>query len=71
MIEFPVLRHGRRLEMVQRAQMSSRPPGGGGENAVYFVLVGAACLGGGIYVSTLMTLFFSPISTVHVCGDVQ
>ncbi|XP_056313604.1 apoptosis-inducing factor 1, mitochondrial isoform X4 [Danio aesculapii] len=44
-----VLRHGRRLEMVQRAQMSSRPPGGGGENAVYFVLVGAACLGGGIY----------------------
>nr|XP_005165182.1 apoptosis-inducing factor 1, mitochondrial isoform X1 [Danio rerio] len=44
-----VLRHGRRLEMVQRAQMSSGPPGGGGENAVYFVLVGAACLGGGIY----------------------
>ncbi|XP_026112758.1 apoptosis-inducing factor 1, mitochondrial-like isoform X1 [Carassius auratus] len=44
-----VLRHGRRLEMVQRAQMSSGPAGGGGENTLYYVLVGATCLGGGVY----------------------
>ncbi|KAF4112839.1 apoptosis-inducing factor 1, mitochondrial isoform X3 [Onychostoma macrolepis] len=44
------LRHGRRLEMVQKAQMSSGPAGGGGENTLYYVLVGATCLGGGVYV---------------------
>ncbi|XP_057217350.1 apoptosis-inducing factor 1, mitochondrial isoform X2 [Triplophysa rosa] len=44
-----VLRHGRRLEMMQKAQMSSGPTGGGGENTLYYVLVGATCLGGGIY----------------------
>uniref|UniRef100_A0A8C1X9L6 Apoptosis-inducing factor 1, mitochondrial n=1 Tax=Cyprinus carpio TaxID=7962 RepID=A0A8C1X9L6_CYPCA len=44
-----VLRHGRRLEMVQKAQMSSGPAGGGGENTLYYVLVGATCLGTGVY----------------------
>ncbi|XP_073696512.1 apoptosis-inducing factor 1, mitochondrial isoform X2 [Garra rufa] len=44
-----VLRHGRKLEMVQKAQMSSGPAGGGGQNALYYVLVGATCLGGGVY----------------------
>ncbi|KAK2911145.1 hypothetical protein Q8A67_003278 [Cirrhinus molitorella] len=44
-----VLRHGRKLEMVQKAQMSSGPAGGGGENTLYYVLVGATCLGGGVY----------------------
>lgn len=52
MIDFSVLRHGRRLEMVQKAQMSSGPAGGGGENTLYYVLVGATCLGTGVYVST-------------------
>ncbi|XP_052412130.1 apoptosis-inducing factor 1, mitochondrial isoform X1 [Carassius gibelio] len=43
------LRHGRRLEMVQKAQMSSGPAGGGGENTMYYVLIGATCLGTGVY----------------------
>uniref|UniRef100_A0A8C2CXU4 Apoptosis-inducing factor 1, mitochondrial n=1 Tax=Cyprinus carpio TaxID=7962 RepID=A0A8C2CXU4_CYPCA len=43
------LRHGRRLEMVQKAQMSSGPAGGGGENTLYYVLIGATCLGAGVY----------------------
>ncbi|XP_016143718.1 apoptosis-inducing factor 1, mitochondrial-like isoform X3 [Sinocyclocheilus grahami] len=43
------LRHGRRLEMVQKAQMSSGPAGGGGENTLYYVLIGATCLGTGVY----------------------
>ncbi|XP_077097341.1 apoptosis-inducing factor 1, mitochondrial isoform X2 [Siphateles boraxobius] len=42
-----VLRHGRRLDMVQKAQMSSGPPGG--ENTLYYVLVGATFLGAGVY----------------------
>uniref|UniRef100_A0A673NLG6 Apoptosis-inducing factor 1, mitochondrial n=1 Tax=Sinocyclocheilus rhinocerous TaxID=307959 RepID=A0A673NLG6_9TELE len=43
------LRHGRRLEMVQKAQMSSGSAGGGGENTLYYVLIGATCLGAGVY----------------------
>lgn len=50
MIDFSVLRHGRRLDMVQKAQMSSGPTGG--ENTLYYVLVGATFLGAGVYVST-------------------
>ncbi|XP_056116034.1 apoptosis-inducing factor 1, mitochondrial isoform X1 [Rhinichthys klamathensis goyatoka] len=42
-----VLRHGRRLDMVQKAQMSSGPTGG--ENTLYYVLVGATFLGAGVY----------------------
>ncbi|KTG45374.1 hypothetical protein cypCar_00005576 [Cyprinus carpio] len=49
MIDFSALRHGRRLEMVQKAQMSSGPAGGGGENTLYYVLIGATCLGAGVY----------------------
>lgn len=37
------------------AHMSSGAAGGGNENKVYFLLVGAACLGGGIYVSVYDT----------------
>ncbi|KAK9974769.1 hypothetical protein ABG768_022846 [Culter alburnus] len=44
-----VLRHGRRLDMVQKAQMSSGPAGGSGENTLYYILVGATCLGAGVY----------------------
>ncbi|XP_051550537.1 apoptosis-inducing factor 1, mitochondrial-like isoform X2 [Myxocyprinus asiaticus] len=44
-----VLRHERRLEMVQRAKMSSGATGGGGENTLFYVLVGATCLGAGVY----------------------
>ncbi|XP_067295286.1 apoptosis-inducing factor 1, mitochondrial isoform X2 [Pseudorasbora parva] len=44
-----VLRHGRRLDMAQKAQMSSGTPGGSGENTLYYVLVGATCLAGGVY----------------------
>uniref|UniRef100_A0A8D0CLZ1 Apoptosis-inducing factor 1, mitochondrial n=1 Tax=Scleropages formosus TaxID=113540 RepID=A0A8D0CLZ1_SCLFO len=32
-----------------RAQMSSGAPGSGGDNLMYILFVGAACLGGGIY----------------------
>ncbi|KAA0716670.1 Apoptosis-inducing factor 1, mitochondrial [Triplophysa tibetana] len=42
-------KHGRRLEMMQKAQMSSTPAGGGKENTLYYVLVGATFLGAGIY----------------------
>ncbi|XP_051981678.1 apoptosis-inducing factor 1, mitochondrial-like isoform X2 [Xyrauchen texanus] len=45
-----VLRHERRLDMVQRAKMSSGATGGGSENTLYYVLVGATCLGAGVYV---------------------
>ncbi|KAL6463059.1 hypothetical protein MHYP_G00274500 [Metynnis hypsauchen] len=45
-----VFRHERRPPLVQQAHMSSGPTGGGGENTIYLVLVGAACLGGGVYV---------------------
>ncbi|XP_072532554.1 apoptosis-inducing factor 1, mitochondrial isoform X2 [Salminus brasiliensis] len=44
-----VLRHERRPQFVQQAHMSAGPTGGGGENAIYFVLVGATCLGGAVY----------------------
>ncbi|XP_067262611.1 apoptosis-inducing factor 1, mitochondrial isoform X3 [Chanodichthys erythropterus] len=35
--------------MVQKAQMSSGPAGGSGENTLYYILVGATCLGAGVY----------------------
>lgn len=35
------------------APMSTGPAGQGGENLMYIALVGAACLGGGIYVSKI------------------
>ncbi|XP_060769395.1 apoptosis-inducing factor 1, mitochondrial isoform X3 [Neoarius graeffei] len=44
-----LLRHDRRPAFAPQTHMSSGPLGGGGDNAVYFVLVGAACLGGGVY----------------------
>lgn len=40
---------------VPAAHMSSGAAGGGGENKVYFLLVGAACLGGGIYTYRTVT----------------
>ncbi|KAJ8348878.1 hypothetical protein SKAU_G00274670 [Synaphobranchus kaupii] len=42
-----VLKCGSRTTLVPRAQMSSKIPGG--ENTVYYVLVGATFLGGGYY----------------------
>ncbi|XP_062844693.1 apoptosis-inducing factor 1, mitochondrial isoform X2 [Trichomycterus rosablanca] len=44
-----LLRHERRPAFIPQAHMSSGPLGGGGENAAYLVLVGAVCLGGGVY----------------------
>lgn len=38
------------------APMSTGPAGQGGENLMYIALVGAACLGGGIYVSKMRLL---------------
>lgn len=35
--------------MVQKAQMSSGQAGGGGQNTLYYVLIGATCLGTGVY----------------------
>ncbi len=61
MIDVSALRHGRRLEMVQKAQMSSGPAGGGGENTLYYVLIGATCLGGGVYVSTPLWFAYSSV----------
>ncbi|KAG7223316.1 hypothetical protein INR49_015672 [Caranx melampygus] len=40
---------------VPAAQMSTGSAGGGGENKMYFLLVGAACLGGGIYAYRTVT----------------
>lgn len=49
---FPALNNARRQAPAPAAHMSTGPAGGGGsENILYVVLVGAACLGGGIYVS--------------------
>jgi len=38
-----------RIPHVPAAQMSTGPAGGGGENQLYVLLVGAVCLGGGVY----------------------
>ncbi|XP_055082541.1 apoptosis-inducing factor 1, mitochondrial isoform X3 [Periophthalmus magnuspinnatus] len=44
------LNNGRRQAFVPATHMSTGPAGGGGsENTLYVVLVGAACLGGGAY----------------------
>ncbi|XP_044077424.1 apoptosis-inducing factor 1, mitochondrial isoform X2 [Siniperca chuatsi] len=43
------LTNGRIPARVPVAHMSTGPTGGGGENQLYVLLVGAACLGGGIY----------------------
>ncbi|XP_059207474.1 apoptosis-inducing factor 1, mitochondrial isoform X2 [Centropristis striata] len=44
-----VLNNGRTSTLVPAAPMSSGPAGGGKENQVYVLLVGAACLAGGVY----------------------
>ncbi|XP_074527872.1 apoptosis-inducing factor 1, mitochondrial isoform X4 [Halichoeres trimaculatus] len=43
------LTHGRLPAQVPAAHMSTGPTGGGRENQLYALLVGAACLGGGVY----------------------
>uniref|UniRef100_A0AAY4EA36 Apoptosis-inducing factor 1, mitochondrial n=1 Tax=Denticeps clupeoides TaxID=299321 RepID=A0AAY4EA36_9TELE len=48
-----VLRNERRPDL-NCSQMSTAPSGGGRENTLYVVLVGAACLGGGVYCSSLV-----------------
>ncbi|XP_053532955.1 apoptosis-inducing factor 1, mitochondrial isoform X2 [Ictalurus punctatus] len=45
-----LLRNDRRPAFGPQTHMSSGPSGGAGDNAIYYVLVGAACLGGGAYV---------------------
>ncbi|XP_034156821.2 apoptosis-inducing factor 1, mitochondrial isoform X2 [Pangasianodon hypophthalmus] len=44
-----LLRQDRRPAFAPQTHMSSGPLGGGGDNAIYYVLVGAACVGGGVY----------------------
>ncbi|KAF4073403.1 hypothetical protein AMELA_G00258310 [Ameiurus melas] len=44
-----LLRNDRRPAFAPQTHMSSGPLGGGGDNAIYYVLVGAACLGTGAY----------------------
>ncbi|KAM9440342.1 apoptosis-inducing factor 1, mitochondrial isoform 5-T5 [Clarias gariepinus] len=44
-----LLRHDRRPALTPQTHMSSGPQGGAGDNAIYFVLVGATCLAGGAY----------------------
>lgn len=48
---FSGLTNGRIPACVPAAQMSTGPTGGSRENQLYVVLVGAALLGGGVYVS--------------------
>ncbi|XP_037604312.1 apoptosis-inducing factor 1, mitochondrial isoform X8 [Sebastes umbrosus] len=43
------LNNGRLPASVPAAHMSTGPAGGGRENQLYFLLVGAACVGGGVY----------------------
>ncbi|XP_041657877.1 apoptosis-inducing factor 1, mitochondrial isoform X11 [Cheilinus undulatus] len=43
------LNHGRLPAQIPVAHMSTGPAGGGRENQLYALLVGAVCLGGGIY----------------------
>ncbi|XP_010893735.2 apoptosis-inducing factor 1, mitochondrial isoform X5 [Esox lucius] len=44
-----VLNSDRRLPMVTQAHMSSGTPGSGGDNNLYYLLVGATCIAGGFY----------------------
>ncbi|XP_055725386.1 apoptosis-inducing factor 1, mitochondrial isoform X3 [Salvelinus fontinalis] len=44
-----VLNNERRLPLVPQAHMSSGTPGSGGDNNLYYLLVGATCIGGGFY----------------------
>uniref|UniRef100_A0A4W5L6Q8 Apoptosis-inducing factor 1, mitochondrial n=1 Tax=Hucho hucho TaxID=62062 RepID=A0A4W5L6Q8_9TELE len=44
-----VLNNERRLPLVPQAHMSSGTPGSGGDNNLYYLLVGATCVGGGFY----------------------
>lgn len=47
------------------AHMSTGPAGDGKENLVYVALVGAACIGGGIYVSKHNA---AEVTTVDICS---
>lgn len=49
----PGLNNGRLPACVPAAHMSTAPAGGGRENQLYVLLVGATCVGGAIYVRTL------------------
>ncbi|KAK6322196.1 hypothetical protein J4Q44_G00069880 [Coregonus suidteri] len=44
-----VLNNERRLTLVPQAHMSSGAPGSGGDNNLYYLLIGATCVGGGFY----------------------
>lgn len=50
---FSGLPNGRIPARVPVAHMSTGPTGGGRENQLYFLLVGATCVGGAVYVSWL------------------
>ncbi|TSR75237.1 Apoptosis-inducing factor 1, mitochondrial [Bagarius yarrelli] len=50
-----LLRNDRRPAFTPQTHMSSSQLGGGGDNAIYYVLVGAACLGGGVYAYRTIT----------------
>lgn len=46
------------------AHMSTGPAGDGKENLIYMALVGAACIGGGVYVSKRNT---AEVTSVDIC----
>ncbi|KAG7314388.1 hypothetical protein KOW79_021691 [Hemibagrus wyckioides] len=50
-----LLRNDKSPAFAPQTHMSSGPLGGGGDNAIYYVLVGAACLGGGVYAYRTVT----------------
>lgn len=51
--------------------MSTGPAGDGKENLIYVALVGAACIGGGVYVSKQNTAEVTRVDTcIHYVKDV-
>uniref|UniRef100_A0A4W5L4Q9 Apoptosis-inducing factor 1, mitochondrial n=1 Tax=Hucho hucho TaxID=62062 RepID=A0A4W5L4Q9_9TELE len=59
-----VLNNERRLPLVPQAHMSSGTPGSGGDNNLYYLLVGATCVGGGFYVSNKCPAHFIQLCTL-------
>uniref|UniRef100_A0A6Q2WV40 Apoptosis-inducing factor 1, mitochondrial n=1 Tax=Esox lucius TaxID=8010 RepID=A0A6Q2WV40_ESOLU len=61
-----VLNSDRRLPMVTQAHMSSGTPGSGGDNNLYYLLVGATCIAGGFYVSNKYPAQLYTVGSLHL-----
>lgn len=60
----PGLSSARLPSRVPSAHMSTGPAGDGKENLIYVALVGAVCIGGGVYVSKQNT---AKVTSVDAC----